>query len=83
MESRFPISTEREHVNTVTFTWWDAFKNARKAAQQNIHFEKAAIMFNLGAVQSQLGLNAERSTANGLKQACNCFQVRWLPCWTL
>ncbi|GAQ78280.1 Endosomal targeting BRO1-like domain-containing protein [Klebsormidium nitens] len=75
MESRFPISTEREHVNTVTFTWWDAFKNARKASQQNIHFEKAAIMFNLGAVQSQLGLNAERSTANGLKQACNCFQA--------
>ncbi|CAM6101276.1 unnamed protein product [Calypogeia fissa] len=75
MESRFPISNEKEHVNTLYFTWYDAFKQGRKATQQNIHFEKAAIAFNLGAVQSQLALSADRSTANGLKQACNCFQA--------
>ncbi|BBN05739.1 programmed cell death 6-interacting protein [Marchantia polymorpha subsp. ruderalis] len=74
MESRFPISNEKEHVN-LSFTWYDAFKQGRKASQQNIHFEKAAIAFNLGAVQSQLALSADRSTANGLKQACNCFQA--------
>ncbi|CAK9200542.1 unnamed protein product [Sphagnum troendelagicum] len=75
MESRFPISNEREHVNSLQFTWYDAFKQGRKATQPNIHFEKAAIAFNLGAVQSQLGLSADRSSANGLKQACNAFQA--------
>lgn len=75
MESRFPISNEREHVNTLYFTWYDAFKQGRKASQQNIHFEKAAIAFNLGAVQSQIALSADRTTANGLKQACGAFQA--------
>ncbi|CAK9203308.1 unnamed protein product [Sphagnum jensenii] len=75
MESRFPISNEREHVNTLHFTWFDAFKTGRKASQQNIHFEKAAIAFNLGAVQSQIALGHDRSSPNGLKQACNAFQA--------
>eukprot|EP00249_Psilotum_nudum_P017974 c26581_g1_i1 orf=67-2718(+) len=75
MESRFPISNEKEHVNTLSFVWYDAFKVSKKGTQQNIHFEKAAILFNLGAVQSQLALLADRSTAAGLKQACNCFQA--------
>ncbi|KAJ7189305.1 hypothetical protein O6H91_Y533500 [Diphasiastrum complanatum] len=75
MESRFPISNEKEHVNTLYFTWYDAFKPSKKATQQNIHFEKAAIAFNLGAVQSQIALGADRSSPNGLKQACNSFQL--------
>ncbi|KAI5055520.1 hypothetical protein GOP47_0029041 [Adiantum capillus-veneris] len=75
MESRFPISNEKEHVNSLTFTWFDAFKPGKKANQQNIHFEKASIVFNLAAVQSQLALAADRATLNGIKQACNCFQA--------
>lgn len=75
MESRFPISGEKEHVHTVTFTWHDAFKQNKKASQQNIHLEKAAVVFNLAAIQSQLALSADRTSANGLKQACNAFQA--------
>lgn len=75
MESRFPISNETEHVNSLSFTWFDAFKSGKKASQQNIHFEKASVVFNLGAVQSQLALSADRATLNGIKQACNCFQA--------
>eukprot|EP00897_Mesotaenium_endlicherianum_P005252 jgi/Mesen1/4755/ME000242S03927 len=75
IETRFPISSEREHVNQLHFVWYDAFKQGKKGSQQNIHFEKAGICFNLGATQSQLGLAADRSSANGLKQACNCFQA--------
>lgn len=74
MESRFPISNEKEHVNTISFTWFDAFKG-KKTTQQSIHFEKASVIFNLGAIQSQLGLGADRSTPNGIKQACNAFQA--------
>lgn len=37
VESRFPISPDQDHISSVTFTWYDAFKNKNKAAQQNIH----------------------------------------------
>lgn len=37
VESRFPISPDQDHINSVTFTWYDAFKNKLKAAQQNIY----------------------------------------------
>ncbi|KAK9105811.1 hypothetical protein Scep_022655 [Stephania cephalantha] len=75
MESRFPISPEKDHVNTLTFTWFDAFKPKHKAAQQNIHLEKAAVLFNLGAVHSQIGVSADRASASGLKVACNAFMA--------
>lgn len=74
-ESRFPISNESQHVNTLFFTWFDAFKQGKKATQQNIHFEKASIIFNLASVHSQIAFNADRSTPNGIKQACNGFQA--------
>eukprot|EP00252_Welwitschia_mirabilis_P019453 TRINITY_DN4515_c0_g1_i1.p1 TRINITY_DN4515_c0_g1~~TRINITY_DN4515_c0_g1_i1.p1 ORF type:complete len:888 (+),score=181.72 TRINITY_DN4515_c0_g1_i1:183-2846(+) len=75
MESRFPISAEREHVHTLTFTWHDAFNPKKKASQQNIHLEKAAIAFNLGALHSQIALAADRTSPQGLKTACNAFQA--------
>ncbi|CAL9133854.1 unnamed protein product [Musa acuminata var. zebrina] len=75
IEPRFPISLDRDHVHTLTFTWFDAFKPAKKAAQTSIHLEKAAVLFNLGAVHSQIALSADRADAAGLKQACNAFQT--------
>ncbi|CAK9180506.1 unnamed protein product, partial [Ilex paraguariensis] len=73
VESRFPISPDKDHINTVTFSWHDAFKNKLKASQQNIHLEKAAVLFNLGAVYSQMGLGVERSTVEGRRQAVQNF----------
>ncbi|PIM98889.1 putative signal transduction protein [Handroanthus impetiginosus] len=73
VESRFPISPDKDHVNTVTFTWFDAFKNKQKASQQNIHLEKAAVLFNLGAVHSQIGLSFDRSSVEGRRQASHSF----------
>ncbi|XP_073279335.1 vacuolar-sorting protein BRO1-like [Primulina huaijiensis] len=73
VESRFPISADKDHVNTVSFTWFDAFKNKQKASQQNIHLEKAAVLFNLGAVHSQIGLSSDRSTVEGRRQASHSF----------
>ncbi|KAJ0726946.1 putative BRO1 domain, ALIX V-shaped domain, BRO1 domain superfamily protein [Helianthus annuus] len=73
VESRFPISSDKDHVNSVTFTWHDAFKNKQKASQQNIHLEKAAVLFNLGAVHSQIGLTFDRSTVEGRRQASHSF----------
>ncbi|KAK4423504.1 Vacuolar-sorting protein BRO1 [Sesamum alatum] len=73
VESRFPISPDADHVNTVSFTWFDAFKTKQKASQQNIHLEKAAVLFNLGAVHSQMGLSYDRSAVEGRRQASHSF----------
>ncbi|CAN4124976.1 unnamed protein product [Withania somnifera] len=73
VETRFPISPDHDHVNSVTFTWYDAFKNKYKAAQQNIHLEKAAVLFNLGAVHSQMGLGFDRSSVEGRRQGSHSF----------
>ncbi|XP_047340914.1 vacuolar-sorting protein BRO1-like [Impatiens glandulifera] len=73
VESRFPISPDKDHVNALTFIWHDAFKNKQKASQQNIHLEKAAVLFNLGAVQSQAGLTYDRSSIEGRRLASHAF----------
>lgn len=52
MESRFPISRSEGHA-AVTFAWHDAFRPQKHAEQTSIHFEKAAVLFNLGAVQAR------------------------------
>lgn len=75
IENRFPISKEKGHAQ-VAFTWYDAFRPSKKSTQYNIHFEKAAVLFNLGAVLSQQALACDRTTADGLLQAGKLFQVR-------
>ncbi|GJT53496.1 vacuolar-sorting protein BRO1-like protein [Tanacetum coccineum] len=72
IESRFPISKEPDHVH-VTFTWHDAFKNKNKASQENVHLEKAGVLFNLGAVNSQLGLGFDRGSVEGRRDAVKAF----------
>lgn len=73
METRFPISADKDHINSIQFTWFDAFKTRNKSSQINLHLEKAAILFNLGAVYSQIGLAFDRSTVEGRKQAVHNF----------
>lgn len=75
METRFPISSDKDHINSVQFTWFDAFKQKQKSSQTNIHLEKAAVLFNLGAVYSQIGLSFDRSTVEGRKQAVHNFAI--------
>ncbi|CAE5957534.1 unnamed protein product [Arabidopsis arenosa] len=73
VETRFPISPDKDHVNAVSFLWYDAFKQKHKATQQNIHLEKAAVLFNLGATYSQIGLGYDRTTVDGRRQASHAF----------
>ncbi|EHA8588200.1 Vacuolar-sorting protein BRO1 [Cocos nucifera] len=75
IEPRFPISPDRSHVHSFVFTWHDAFKPNKKVSLPSIHLEKAAVLFNLAAVYSQIALSADRSSPAGLKQACNSFQA--------
>uniref|UniRef100_A0A0E0MAT5 BRO1 domain-containing protein n=1 Tax=Oryza punctata TaxID=4537 RepID=A0A0E0MAT5_ORYPU len=66
VEPRFPIS--------LTFTWHDAFKTSTKVSVASIHLEKAAVLFNLGAVYSQIALAADRATDVGIWTACGSLQ---------
>eukprot|EP00882_Tetradesmus_deserticola_P013778 GHRQ01014632.1.p1 GENE.GHRQ01014632.1~~GHRQ01014632.1.p1 ORF type:complete len:252 (+),score=113.48 GHRQ01014632.1:112-867(+) len=73
IETRFPISHEKGNVR-INFPWTDAFRHSKKTSQPNIHFEKAAVLFNVAAVLSQQALQVDRATADGLKEACKLFQ---------
>ncbi|KAI0501053.1 hypothetical protein KFK09_019271 [Dendrobium nobile] len=75
VEPRFPISSDPSHINSVSFAWFDAFRPSRKAVQTSLHLEKAAVLFNLGAVQSQVAVAADRALATGIKVACSSFQA--------
>lgn len=52
----------------LSFPWYDAFRPSKKSSQANIHFEKAAILFNIASVTSQQALQVERGTSDGCKQ---------------
>jgi len=55
---------------------YDAFRPTKKYEQASIHLEKAAVLFNLGALQSQIALQTERSSDAGVKEAAKLFQVQ-------
>ncbi|XBJ08940.1 hypothetical protein VPH35_014117 [Triticum aestivum] len=74
VEPRFPISPDRAHVHSLSFTWHDAFKTNKKVSLPSVHLEKAAVLFNLGAVYSQIALAADRTTDVGIRTACGAFQ---------
>ena len=82
METRFPISRDAGHI-PLSFVWYDAFRHTKKTEQCSIHFEKAAVLFNLAAVLTQQALNADRSTDTGRKEAAKFFQVRAQTCLRL
>jgi hypothetical protein len=68
---RFPIDQERLKIN---FEWLDAFSSS-KVAQNSSAFEKASILFNIGAMCSYIASYSDRKTQDGLKSAFNYFQV--------
>lgn len=43
--------------------------------QASVHFEKAAILFNIAAVASQMAVATDRTTDAGVKEAARLFQV--------
>ncbi|KAB8215890.1 pH-response regulator protein palA/RIM20 [Aspergillus novoparasiticus] len=57
----------------VEFPWYPAFgfNTSRPISQNNIRFELANILFNLVALYSQLAFSVNRTTPDGLRQACN------------
>lgn len=63
-------------LNAFIFTWFDSFMPRVKASERDTNgfiYERIAVLFNIGALDSQLGVKADRSTSIGLKQACYHF----------
>ncbi|GAM87201.1 hypothetical protein ANO11243_052230 [Dothideomycetidae sp. 11243] len=72
MGSKFPVDIG------VAFVWFPSlgYNTHRPAvSQDNLRFELVNILFNLAATYSQLALASNRSTAEGLKAACNNFNL--------
>ncbi|XP_019095280.1 PREDICTED: ALG-2 interacting protein X-like [Camelina sativa] len=76
------VDLYRPFRNYVTFTYSereaqliddDLETQKQKSTQQNIHLEKAAVLFNLGAAYSQIGLGHDRTTVDGRRQASHAF----------
>ncbi|XP_012266212.2 tyrosine-protein phosphatase non-receptor type 23 isoform X2 [Athalia rosae] len=71
LQSRFPMGNDG--AAAVTFTWRDTYANMVYSLA-NIRFEIISILYNIGAVHTQLGSQTERTTAEGMKMACAHFQ---------
>ncbi|KAG0643840.1 hypothetical protein HOY80DRAFT_943908 [Tuber brumale] len=66
---KFPIDIGAD------FTWYPAlgYNTQRPVTQNNLQFERANVLYNLGSLYSQLASSSPRTTAQGLKTACNYF----------
>ncbi|NXA45594.1 RHPN2 protein, partial [Nothocercus julius] len=57
----------------ILFTWYDSFTGV-PVCQQNLLLEKASILFNIGALYTQIGTRCNRQTKAGLENAVDAFQ---------
>ncbi|KAL6461649.1 hypothetical protein MHYP_G00297930 [Metynnis hypsauchen] len=70
LESRF-FSPNRQMG--IFFTWYDSFTGV-PVCQQNMSLEKASVLFNIGALYTQIGTRSDRQTRAGLEEAITAFQ---------
>ncbi|KAF7721506.1 pH-response regulator protein palA/rim20, partial [Apophysomyces ossiformis] len=62
----------------IEFPWHLAFSTeaSKPVSHRNMNYEKACVLYSIGAMYSQLGNSENRRTTEGVKKACNYFQVR-------
>ncbi|XP_045438533.1 rhophilin-2 isoform X3 [Pipistrellus kuhlii] len=70
VESRFFPPTRQMGI---LFTWYDSLTGV-PVSQQNLLLEKASILFNIGALYTQIGTRYNRQTPAGLEGAMDAFQ---------
>ncbi|RYR24166.1 hypothetical protein HN873_038415 [Arachis hypogaea] len=66
IEPLFPMTTS---PNPPIFVWYNAFNPQQDSSQHNIHFEKASVLFNLGALSTQVALSCDFTTIQGHRLA--------------
>ncbi|MED6196091.1 hypothetical protein PIB30_044074 [Stylosanthes scabra] len=70
IEPLFPIS---ESPNPPIFVWYNAFNPQENSSQHNIHLEKASILFNLGALCTQIAASCNLTTIQGYRVAIDAL----------
>lgn len=71
MASKFPFD---ENTIKVCFSWVNAFGKPQTISSFSLGFEKACLLFNIGAIYGNLGVIQDQGTVVGLKQATIYFQ---------
>ncbi|XP_060535994.1 rhophilin-2 isoform X2 [Cylas formicarius] len=56
----------------IYFEWFDSLTGV-PSCQRTVAFEKACVLFNMGAIYTQIGAKQDRSTAKGLDAAVDNF----------
>ncbi|RXG73688.1 Rhophilin-2-B [Armadillidium vulgare] len=56
----------------IYFEWYDSLTGT-PSCQRTVAFEKACVLFNIGALYTQIGARHDRSSSTGLDAAVNCF----------
>ncbi len=86
LEDKFPFDTDAVSIH---FCWFEAFFSRKQGAlfgapigslcravtTSCVHYEKGAVMWNIGALYSQLGAIQNLWTSDGLKQAALFYQA--------
>ncbi|XP_054282630.1 tyrosine-protein phosphatase non-receptor type 23-like [Macrosteles quadrilineatus] len=71
LQSRFPMG--KDGAASVNFTWRDTYASM-VCTLADIRYEMVSVLYNIGALHSQLGATDPRATNEGLKLACTHFQ---------
>ncbi|ORX41792.1 BRO1-domain-containing protein [Piromyces finnis] len=71
LEKKFPFGSDKVKIE---FSWSEAFSQDKTMSIKSIQYEKASVLFNLGALYSQLGTIQNTNTTDGLKKASFYFQ---------
>ena len=72
MQAKFPISASSSDVK-LSFKWKDAFKPSKTITQHSLAYERAAVLFNIGALYTMHGLNADATDGGYAKNAAKLF----------
>jgi len=70
--SKLPVSESQIRIN---FAWDDAFTAKRVAGQFSWEYERAAVLFNVAALESQRGAAIVRTSKDAIKAAAKHFQA--------
>ncbi|XP_077160411.1 tyrosine-protein phosphatase non-receptor type 23 [Paroedura picta] len=71
LQSRIPMGVE--HEAAVPITWTEIF-SGKAVTHEDIKYEQACILYNLGALHSMLGAMDKRVSEEGMKVSCTHFQ---------
>ncbi|XP_069873806.1 tyrosine-protein phosphatase non-receptor type 23 isoform X2 [Dipodomys merriami] len=71
LQSRVPMGAGQEAA--VPVTWTEIF-SGKSVAHEDMKYEQACILYNLGALHSMLGAMDKRVSEEGMKVSCTHFQ---------